>query len=115
MQIIISNTNVGALLKASDNILKKYKTDGVIPESIQGQITLSVLKKLSERNDHFSVCDINRLAKLHNVHITKERMDMFDSLHCVSYADMTQETREYLMACLVDSFRSNIVMANSNI
>jgi len=115
MKLIIANTNIGVLLKATDSILKKYKTNGEIPESIQGQITISVLKNISERNDYFSVSYINRLAKLQGVHISKERMDMFDSLHCVSYSDMTQETREYLMACIVDSFRGSIVMANTNI
>lgn len=114
MKIIISNTDVGALIKASDMVLKKYNTNGEIPENIKGQATLSVLKHLSQRQSFFSVCEIDKLAKMNEVDISAEHHEFFNSLHCINWSDMTKETKEYLMALLVKYFKTDIVMANSN-
>jgi hypothetical protein len=111
MKIIISNTNVGALLKMADNVLKKYKgTD--IPETIKGQATLSAIKNIFEKK-FFSVCDLDEMTRMNEVSIPKEDIDFFRTLHCVYFEDMTQETREYLFAKYVNIFRGNIAISQS--
>lgn len=112
MKIIISNTDVGALIKASKNVLDKYKTNGEIPENIKGQAVLSVLKNMTQGKDYFSVCEVDKLAKMNGITISVEHQQFFNSLHCINWNEMHQETKEYLMALLVDYFKGNLVMAN---
>lgn len=114
MKIIIANTDAGALFKAADNVLQKYEK-GTIPESIKGQAVLSVLKNISQRKDWFDICAIRELAKLNEVLISAEHWEFFASLHCVHWADMHPDTREYLMAVLIDYFRGNIAMASTKL
>lgn len=110
MKIIIANTNIQALLKMTDGVLSKWGRDD-IPDKFRGQATLSALKSVFE-SGHFSVCKIDKVAKLNGVEIDSETESYFNTLHCVNFADMTQETREFLFAKCVDLFRSNIVMSN---
>ena len=111
MKIIISNTNVGALLKATDSFLKKYSKDDV-PENIKGQAILSNLKHNFSKS-YFSICEIEDMAKMCDLRISSEKMSLFNTLHCVNFNEMTEETRSYLFASLVDIFRGNIVMTNT--
>ena len=112
MKIIISNTDVGSLLKATDSILKKYGNNDDVPDNIKGQATLSALKS-NFSNSWFSVCELNDMCKMNDVRISEEKMSFFQTLHCVKFSDMTEETRAYLFASLEDIFRSNITMANA--
>ena len=111
MKIVIANSDVGALLKSADRILERYSKE-IVPENIKGQAVLSILKALSQRKDWFDVTTINNLAKMNEVTISEEHQELFDSLHCIYWNEMHQDTREYLMAILVDYFRGNLVMAN---
>ena len=113
MKIIIANTDTGIILKTADEVLKKHGNDGTIPEHIKGQTVLSVLKHLGQRRDWFSICVIQDLAKMNEIKISTEHMEFFRTLHCIHYADMHEDTKEYLMALLINYFRGNIVMANS--
>jgi len=40
MKIIIANSDVGAIIQASQSILKKYNTNGAIPENIKVKLLL---------------------------------------------------------------------------
>ena len=112
MEIIISNTNVGALLKATDAILKKYGRE-TVPEKIKGLATLSIIKTLST-GSHFSICNLTELAKMNGVTFSSEHYDFFHSLHCVDWKNIHPETKEYMFALIADYFRGNIVMANTS-
>jgi hypothetical protein len=50
---------------------------------------------------------------MNDTQIDTETKDYFQTLHCVNFADMTQETREFLFAKCVDLFRGNLVMSNT--
>lgn len=112
MKIVISNTDIGALLKTTNEILKKYEKENGIPESIQGQVALSIIKKMTDRG-YFDVCSVDNLADMNNIIIEGERYKLFRSLHCVHFDQMHQDTKEYVMACLIDTFKGNIVMAHA--
>lgn len=100
------------MLSAVDSVLKKYGRHGV-PENIKGQVTLSAMKHMFE-SSHFSVCKVDELAKQNDIVFEQEHKDLFNTLHCVNFSEMTQETREYLFALLIDYFRANVVMANTS-
>jgi hypothetical protein len=110
MEIIVSSTNLGVMFKASEAVLKKYGDKTQVPESIKGQSALSVLKTLFGK-DHFSICTINNLCKLHNIEMSNEHRDWLDSLHCVNFKDMHPETREYLFAICIEYFKPVISMS----
>lgn len=109
MKIIIANTNVQALLQTADKIMGENKHE--IPESIKGQATLSWLKQ-NFGNKWFSVCEVDNIARMNEITISQEKLDFMQTLHCVYYENMPQETKDYLFAMLVDLFRGNIVMSN---
>ena len=112
MKIIIANTNIQALLKTADSVLDKWGRDD-IPDKFRGQATLSALKEMFSSRC-FSVCDIRKMAEMNDLRISSETMAFFETLHCVDFANMTEEMREYLFAKCIDLFKGNIVMANSN-
>ena len=60
----------------------------------------------------FFITEIHSMAKLNEIEINQETNDYFHTLHCVKFADMTQETREFLFAKCIDLFRGTIVMSN---
>jgi hypothetical protein len=111
MKIIIANTNLQTLLKTTDSILDKYGRDD-IPEKFKGQATLSALKTMFNGKS-FYVSEIDRIAQMNDVKLSTETREYFGALHCVSFEDMTPETREFLFAKCVDLFRLNIVMSNT--
>lgn len=113
MKIIIANTNIQALLKATNEVIKKYGEHDV-PDKIKGQATLSALKSMFS-SKFFSVCNINRIAEMNNIRISREHNDLFQTLHCVDFDDMTQDTREYVFAILVNYFKGNIVLSQANV
>ena len=112
MKIIIANSDVGALIKASESVLVRYGKE-IIPENVKGQAVLSVLKNLTQRKDYFDVCLVDRLAKMNEVTISQEHQELFNSLHCIHWNEMHPDTKEYLMAILIDYFKTHIVMANT--
>lgn len=112
MKIIIANSDVGAIIQASQSILKKYNTNGAIPENIKGQAVLSVLKNLTQNKNWFDVTSVDRLAKMNEVVISEEHREFLGTLHCIEWNEMHQDTREYLVAILVDYFKGNLVMSN---
>ena len=109
MKIIIANTNVQALLKTTDSILSAHGR-GDIPEHIKGQTVLTAIKKM-QNNGYFDICAINELCKLNDVQMSDEHKNFMYSLHCAHWEEMHQDTKEYLMALVVNYFRGNISMA----
>lgn len=111
MQIIVSNTNLGVMFKASENVINKYGKNATteVPESVKGQSVLSVLKSLFG-GTYFNVCQWNKLVELHNVEISDEHTKWLQSLHCINYTDMHPDTREYLTAISVQYFKPIISM-----
>ena len=109
MKIIIANTNVQILLKTTDEILKKHGRNDV-PEHIKGQTVLTIIKNMQNKG-HFNICAINELCQLNGVQLSNEHQTFMHSLHCVDWNEMHQDTKEYLMALVVDYFRGNISMA----
>lgn len=113
MKIIIANSNIGAMLQASRDVLKKYEKN-VIPENIKGQAVLSVLKDITQNRSFFSIVGVNELAKMNEVIISTEHREFMQTLHCINWSDMHTDTREYLVAILIDYFAPNLAMVHTS-
>ena len=116
MELQIFKKNGDTLINYASSILKKHNGEteiesflntSTIPDHIKGQVCLSVIKNISRKN-HFSVCEIDNLAKMHNIHFTQDHSAFFSSLHCVDWADMTTDTKEYLFALIIKYFEKTI-------
>ena len=84
------------------------KVDKVIADTdvkqVKKDVTITLLNDLM-REDRFSVCEVQELCDLHNIKLSKDRENFYRALHCKRYGDMTHETKEYLMACILDDMR----------
>lgn len=116
MQIVVSNTNLGVMFKSAESVLKKYSENSKhqVPENIKGQSVLSVLKHLFGK-EYFSICNLNNLIELHQIEISNEHRDWMQSLHCVHFKDMHEDTKEYLFAICVEYFKPVISMSYADI
>lgn len=112
MKIIIANANVSQFLAQANEVLKKYGNNGYVPEKIKGQATLSSMKRFME-GDYLDVCAVRHMAKLNEVSVSTEHMDLFQSLHCVNWRDIHPDTREYVAALLVNYFKGSISMVHA--
>lgn len=112
MEIIVANTNLGVMFKSCDSVLKKYgeASRQQVPENIKGQSVLSCIKTLFGK-DYFDICTLDRLVELHSVDLSTEHQNWLNSLHCVHFKNMTEETREYLFAICVEYFKPVISMS----
>lgn len=110
MEIIVSSTNLGALYKASENVLKKYGDKTQVPENIKGQSVLSILKTIFGK-DTFYISDLNKMLKTYNVEMSNEHLEWMQTLSCVSFNDMHPDTKEYLFAICVEYFKPVISMS----
>jgi len=101
MKIVLARNAVSSLIDYASSIIT---TDGdffsPIPDKIKSDACLTCLKSISE-NKYFSICTVDTLLKLHNIHMQTEHYNFLSSLHCVNWGDMTKDTKEYIMALLI--------------
>lgn len=101
MKIVLAQNAISSLIAYSNEIIKTdWEFFSPIPDDIKSDACLSVLKRISE-TDYFDICDVDNLMKLHNIHMQKEHKDFLHSMHCINWGDMTQKTKEYIMALIV--------------
>lgn len=95
------------LYKQVDAVLKErgIPSKGVNMD-IQADTIGHALHKMIQPGKHFSVCTIDSCRKLAKVHISSERMQIYNAAHCVSWSEMTEEYRTSLMAMVFDDFRT---------
>lgn len=70
--------------------------------------TLSIahsLQKMISVQNYFCVCTVKTCSEISQIQISKERMDIYQSQHCVHYSEMTPEFRQVLIAMVLDDFR----------
>jgi len=101
--LIITKNSIHSLYAKVDHIMAETNV-----KQVEKDITISTLNDLI-RGDRFNICDINDLCDMHNIKLSTERQNFYRVLHCKRYGDMTHETKEYLMACILDDMRSIII------
>jgi hypothetical protein len=60
---------------------------------------------------HFSVCTVEKCARLCGVVIPGDRLRVYNSAHGIDWSDMTPEFRQMLCAMVLDDFRE-VLMAD---
>ncbi len=99
--------NLSNLYNDVDLILKNYSvpTNG-ISVGIQAATVAHSLQKMLKVESHFSVCTIKNCSELCQVCIAKERMQVYQSIHCMNWNDMLPDYRQMIVAMVLDDFRS---------
>lgn len=95
------------LFKDVDAVLAKHGVKhGEITAELQMSTCAIALKKMMRRDNFFSVCTISDCAKLCAIVVPRDRMNVYQSVHCVNWSDMDGEYRELICALVLDDFRS---------
>jgi len=72
---------------------------------IAQQTTAHALNKMLKPSAHMSVCTIRECAKVAHVCIPAENMNVYSSVHCMDWNEMTPEFRQLLVAMILNDFR----------
>lgn len=89
-----------------DMVLNNYKIPANgINRTIQATATAHSLQTMLKTENYFSVCCIKDCAKLCQITIDAERMNVYNSIHCVSWNEMLPEFRQMIVAMILDDFR----------
>lgn len=94
------------LYRDIDTILHKngLKTTEV-NDSFKIQTVAHSLQKMFKVESFFSVCTIQSCANLCQICISKDRMNVYQAVHCMTWSEMLPEYRETLVAMILDDFR----------
>lgn len=98
--------SVQGLYEGVDATLKKHEMlSGGVSGKVQVNTVAHALQKMFKADSHFSVCTVQRCAKVCQVLISSERMDIYDAAHCISWNEMTEDYRAMITAMVLDDFR----------
>lgn len=109
MKLQLIRNDLQAIFKASDAILSRYsEKPDQLPDNIRGQGTIAALRDMTGNSESFSICTVRKLAEMNDVEISQEHWELFETLHTVKWNLMEEETREYLVAVLVNYFKPSM-------
>lgn len=101
--LIITKNSIASLYSKVDKVIADTNV-----KQVEKDITITTLNDIV-RGDRFDICEIRALCRLNNIKLSTDRENFYSVLHCKKYGDMTTETKEYLMACILDDMRSIII------
>ena len=100
-----SNTLVG-LYEEVDNTLAKFNVQkGGVSSTMARDTVAHALQKMI-KGSHLSICTVDRISSVCGVIIPAERRNVYSSIHCMNWNEMTPEYRQEIVAMLLDDFRS---------
>ncbi len=82
--------------------------------SIDSEIVKIKLDKVLNKQGYFSICDIKKIGELLGTNVqARPHYKRLNALHCVNYADMSDELREELpsliMSCLTARYDVDVM------
>jgi hypothetical protein len=86
----------------SDN---EIPTGGVTAE-VQTDAIGHSLHKMFNSKSSFNVCTVRECAEISQIIISKERMDIYITIHCMDWSEMVENFRQQIVAMILDDFRS---------
>lgn len=99
--------NLNNLYNDVDLVLSNYKApEQSVNRPIQAATVAHSLQKMLKTESHFSVCTIEKCAALCQICIAKERMQVYNAIHCVNWNEMLPDYRQLIVAMVLDDFRS---------
>lgn len=98
--------NIKDLYNDVDMTLNRFDVESKsINTSVQVQTVAHSLQKMLKVGRHFNVCDIRACSELCQVSISSERMNVYRAIHCMDWAEMTDDYRRLIVAMVLDDFR----------
>ena len=95
-----------SLYSEVDKALQLYQIPaGSVNGNIQAQAVAHSLQKMFNVHQHFCVFTIMNCADIGQVIISKERMDVYHSQHCIKWNEMAHNFRLQITAMVLDDFR----------
>ena len=95
------------LYKDVDIVLSNYGIkSGEINANVQSNAVAHSLQNMLKPERYFSFCCIRDCAALCQIRISAERIKLYETQHCISWSEMTNEFRQMLVAIILDDFRS---------
>lgn len=105
--------NVKNLYKDVDLVLQKAQLrSNEVNGAVQALTVAHALQKMLQVERHFDVCTIRNCAEMCQICIAKERMQVYQSIHCHSWNEMLPEYRETIIAMVLDDFRPVLNQSN---
>lgn len=94
-----------------DRVLGKFKIPSQgVTDDVQSQSVAHSLQKMLQVDQHFSVCTIKSCADVVQICIPKERMNIYQAIHCVHWNEMLPDYRQIICAMVLDDFRSVLMV-----
>lgn len=78
---------------------------GGVNQEVQLNTITHTLHKMLQPGATFYVCDVQKCAEIAGIHIIKERLDIYRSIHCMKWSEMLPDFRQQIMAMILDDFR----------
>ena len=97
--------NTESLYKEVDLVLNKMEVGEDISRAVQIQATAHALQRMLNTERHFDVCTIKSLSAMCQISIPRERILVYESIHCISWSEMLPEFRQTVIALVLDDFR----------
>jgi hypothetical protein len=79
--------------------------ENIVSKDLQTQTIKHCLHKMLQPDKYLCVINIKECAKIAQIIIPRERMDIYSAVHCVQYNEMTPEYRTMIIALVIDDFR----------
>ena len=102
--------NTKLLYKQVDKILEDSGFNaklGFIPNDKKRQATLLALQNMNKEN-HFNICTVNNIFKLHNIKPSPERKEFLDLFHCMDWGEMDEDMRTFINALIFKELEEKI-------
>lgn len=97
--------NITDLYKDVGTVLEKAGVaNGVVSVDIQRASVAHSLQKMLAGN-YFNVCTVRDCSQLVGMNIPTERLNVYQTQHCVSWSDMLPEYKQVLVAMILDDFK----------
>lgn len=98
--------NIDNLYKDVDAFLAKYKIpDKSVTGDLQRDAVGHALQKMFDSSRYLDVCTVKQCAEMCKIIIPKERMNIYQSNHCIHWNEMTEKFRNTVIAMILDDFR----------
>lgn len=110
-------TSLGIEIRKLDGVRDLYReVDRVLAKPTSQKVPVSIattahaLQKMLRPHTHFDVCTIRNCAQVCEICIPDNRMEIYRSIHCMNWSEMTPEYRETVIAMVLDDFRAVLSM-----
>jgi hypothetical protein len=87
------------LYKEVDMVLSK-------PVDVCSMTVAHAIQKMLKPDGYCDVCTIKNMSEITGVIIPKERLNLYQTVHCMHWSDMLPDYSRAIMCMILDDFRS---------